>query len=277
MAELVGGYTTREVARLTGLTPTQVRLYARWGILRGVRRTLRTYRYSFHDLLVLRAAKRLRDAGLPWQRIRRAFVTLRRAGVEPPGVSLVREGKAILALARRRRWRVEDGQLLFDFATGQREPARVIFFSPGDRPLTGREWYNIGVEQESVSVERAIEAYRLALRHAPGMAEAHINLGRLLHLRGECEAAREHYARAMRLDPLDPIAAFNLGVVLEDLGRPLEAIRMYRNALRRDPRLADAHYNLALLYERNGKRSEARRHFLAYRKLQRARAGEPEE
>lgn len=141
-----------------------------------------------------------------------------------------------------------------------------------DPDLSAEQWYETGCELEASSPERAREAYRRALERDPGLADAHVNLGRQLHIEGELGRAEPHYREAVRLAPDDPTPHFNLGVLLEELGRKDEAIHAYRQAIVRDPDFADAHCNLGLLLESLGRRQEAMRHLLAARKL----SGTPE-
>jgi tetratricopeptide (TPR) repeat protein len=98
----------------------------------------------------------------------------------------------------------------------------------------------------------------------PSHAEARINLGRLLHLRGGHLDAEAVY----RGGGSHPLLLFNLAVLLEDLNRNAEAIAAYREALAIDPELTDAHFNLARLYELSGDPRAALRHLLAYRRSQ---------
>jgi len=133
--------------------------------------------------------------------------------------------------------------------------------------LTAREWFEAGCELEGSSPERAREAYLRALELDPDVPDAHVNLGRQLHLGGELGRAEPHYREAVRLDPDDPTPHFNLGVLLEELGRRDEAVHAYRQAVLRDPDFADAHCNLGLLLESLGRRQEAVRHLMAARSL----------
>lgn len=140
---------------------------------------------------------------------------------------------------------------------------RVAADDPG---FTAEQWYEAGCELEGSSPERARAAYERALELDPGVAGAHVNLGRQLHLSGELGRAEPHYREAVRLAPDDPTPHFNLGVLLEELGRREEAILAYRQAILRDPDFADAHCNLALLLESLGRRQEAMRHLMAARR-----------
>ena len=133
--------------------------------------------------------------------------------------------------------------------------------------LTGEQWYEVGCELEGSSPEQARGAYQRALELDPGLPDAHVNLGRQLHIAGEMGRAEPHYREAVRLAPDDPTPHFNLGVLLEELGRRDEAVHAYRQAVLRDPDFADAHCNLGLLLESLGRRQEAVRHLMATRRL----------
>jgi tetratricopeptide (TPR) repeat protein len=135
-------------------------------------------------------------------------------------------------------------------------------------------WYDRGCALEATDVDAAIAAYRRALAGRPQLADAHNNLGRLLHDRGELATAEACYRRALAADPMVALYAFNLGVVLEDLGRTREAIAAYELALSRDAGLADAHFNLARQIEAAARTTgdelqlrRAVRHLVQYRQL----------
>src|SRR6059036_2863341 len=64
------GYTTEEVARLLGLSPAQIRSYTRAGFLSPSRAARGELRFSFQDLVLLRAAKGLMAARIPAAKIR---------------------------------------------------------------------------------------------------------------------------------------------------------------------------------------------------------------
>jgi tetratricopeptide (TPR) repeat protein len=138
-------------------------------------------------------------------------------------------------------------------------------------------WYERGCQLEASDPNAAIAAYERALAGRPDLADAHNNLGRLLHDRGELAAAESHYRLALCEARYIALYWFNLGVVLEDLGRAAEAMDAYERALAIDPQLADAHFNLARQIERVARRADdeillrrAIRHLKQYRELSRA-------
>lgn len=119
-------------------------------------------------------------------------------------------------------------------------------------------------------------AYGRALASRPDLSDAHNNLGRLHHDRGELGDAEACYRLAICGAPEVGLYWFNLGVVVEDRGRSAEAIAAYERAIRLGPAAveADAHYNLARLLELSGRRAgdelvlrRAVRHLVRYRDL----------
>ena len=239
----------------------------------------RTLQFSFQDLVVLRTAKALVGARIPPRRIRRALKKLRQQ--LPRGRSLAElhiaaEGDRIVVRDGSTAWNPESEQTHLDFAVSElatraapiaRRAAQAARAAEGE--LDAEDWYELGLELEAVDPDEARDAYRRALELEAHHADAHVNLGRLLHEEGLVEEAERHYRLALREDPEHATAAFDLGIALEDLGRPKDAIEAYRTALATDPRLADAHYNVARLYERVGKKAAALRHLSIYRRLTR--------
>jgi len=184
----------------------------------------------------------------------------------PPRLTLVgREAPARLAEAPRPGGFVPVlvGAGPLPLATGS--PAGAGARPVAEPSLTAEDWYELGCELELSEPGRAREAYEKALDLDPGLADAHVNLGRHWHVAGERGRAEPHYREAVRLAPEDPTPHFNLGVLLDELGRQEEAILAYRQALQRDPEFTDAHCNLGLLLESLGRRQEAMRHLLAAR------------
>jgi tetratricopeptide (TPR) repeat protein len=274
----VKGYSTGEVARILELTPRQVRACVRAGVLEPGRGPRGEFRFSFQDLVFLKTARGLVAARMPARRVRETLEKLRLQlprGRRLSGVHVAVEGRRIVVSDGTARWQPESGQILFDFVVADlarraAPVARRAFAEAREErgdSLTAEEWYGWGCELEATAPEEAAEAYRRALALDPRHADAHVNLGRLLHESGDAESAGEHYRRALDCRPDDATAAFNLGVALEDLGRPREALAAYENAVALDPGNADAHYNAASLCERLGQPADALRHLKDYRLL----------
>src|SRR3954468_17154390 len=73
----MSGYGASEVARMLGLSVGQVRSYVRAGFLEPARGTRGALRFSFSDLVRLRAAKGLVAARIPSRRVKRVLARLR--------------------------------------------------------------------------------------------------------------------------------------------------------------------------------------------------------
>ena len=162
---------------------------------------------------------------------------------------------------------------LFDFSVAdiaaQAAPfvLRAVEEARDQEGTTAAQWFELACELEMSSVGEAMDAYERTLQLDPHHADAHVNLGRLLHEQGSTAAAEKHYRAAFESDREHETAAFNLGVALEDLGRIDDAISAYDTAIALDPENADAHYNLAGIYEQRGDKQAALRHLKAYRAL----------
>jgi tetratricopeptide (TPR) repeat protein len=272
------GYSSKDVAKLLGLTVAQVRAFARDGFLTPARaRRASDLQFSFQDLVILRAAKGLVAARIPTRRIRRALKKLRLElprGRSLAELRIVAEGDRIVVSDGDTAWNPESGQVSIDFAVADlatraapiaRRTAQAARLAEGDFDATG--WYELGLELEAVAPVEARDAYRRALELDAHHADAHVNLGRLLHEQGLVEEAERHYRQALQESPNHATAAFNLAIAFEDLDRPADAIEAYRMALVTEPRLADAHYNVARLYDKAGKKAAALRHLSIYTRL----------
>lgn len=146
------------------------------------------------------------------------------------------------------------------------------------RATPATDWYERGLVAEATDPAAAVQAYERAIASRPDFADAHNNLGRVLHDLGHdphrLAVAEAHYRLALCARDDVALYWFNLGVVVEDQGRFAEAIAAYERALAIDACFADAHYNLARLYELSARRGgnelllrRAVRHLVEYRSL----------
>lgn len=269
------GYTLQDVGRLLGLPRSIVRALIDAGFVAPLRGRRREYRFSFQDLVVLRTAQGLVQAKLPTTRILRSLRRLRTQ--LPPqmpmsGLRVEAVGDAIVVREGSAQWQPDDGQYLLRFHV-ESPGGRLAFLEPlSSAPApSGDELFERAVELEESNPPVACGLYREAIAADPKHAAAYINLGRLLHARGQWSEAEAAYRDGLTHGGPDATLYFNLGLVLEDLHRPVDAADMYRAAVREDPSLADAHYQLALLCEAAGLKQEAFRHLSAFRKLTRKR------
>jgi len=165
----------------------------------------------------------------------------------------------------RRALEPERGQQRFDFDLPRSTRSRPMQTYARD----AEQLFAAAVRLEEAEPGSAVEAYAEALAANPMHADAHVNLGRLLHQRGQLREAEAHYVAALVSRPDDVTATFNLAVVLEDLGRSDEAIARYCETIALDPHCVDAYFNLARLYEKKGEKMAAIRHLKDYRRLSR--------
>lgn len=272
------GYTTRQVANLLDLPPRRIRSYVEAGFVTPRRGRRGEHRFSFQDLVVLRVVRELAAARLPGRKIHAALGRLRRQlprGRSLSAVRLTAEGGEVVVRAEGESWEPASGQRLLDFGVAelaaQAKPladraARRAWEEAGDE-WVAEDWFELGGELEATAPDEAREAYRRALALDSDHADAHLDLGRLLHEAGDPAAAETHYRRAVALRPGDATAAFNLGVALQDLGRQEQAVEAYRLAVGADPGYADAYFNLAGLYDELGKRAAAIDSLKVYKSL----------
>ena len=111
--------------------------------------------------------------------------------------------------------------------------------------------------------EKAPDAYLRALELNPRSADAHVNLGRLLQLKGDLKRAKQHYESALRVSPDHQLASYNMGTVFDELEEVESAAEYYQRA----PGVPDAHFNLARISEIKGDEVSALRHMREYRQL----------
>src|SRR3954469_5343486 len=191
-------FTTSEVARLLGLSPTQVRSQARAGFLTPERGPRNDYRFSFQDLVLLRTARELARARVRPGRIRNALRDLARQ--LPPdcslsGIRITAEGRRVLVHDGALSWNPESGQLQIEFAALKLSSTCPFGIAPAAAvaTLTAEDWFEHALELELLDPNGANHAYAQALALDPSLWDAHVNLGRLLQLAGRTAEAIEHY------------------------------------------------------------------------------------
>lgn len=283
-------FSLREAARIVGVPEARLRALARGGFVASQRGPIGPLSFGFRDLLLLRTTKGLLESGVPMRRIRRIWASLRDqldSDLPLTSISIHTDGEEVVASEGSDRWRPDSGQFLLNFeakeiAERAEEGLRLVTradtaphddaHDPEPMEPTAEDWYEAGCSLEASSPDEARDAYQRALDLDGSLTEAHLNLGRLLHMAGELGRAEPHYREAAMIDSDDPTPHFNLGVLLEEVGRKDEAVHAYRQAILRDPDFADAHCNLGLLLESLARRHEAVFHLMAARTL----SGSPE-
>jgi tetratricopeptide (TPR) repeat protein len=251
--------------------------------------------YTFCDLVAVKAAKDLVEAGMPLQKVRKSVEALKKAlpGNTHPASRLrvCCDGETIVALADDVAFQPIGGQVVMAFtvpsfgehiaevlAMPRVAPAAAAApaapFPVEDNPTEancGTTAYRYFVEacaaEDRGDSQLAEHLFRQAIDLEPGMAAALTNLGNLIYRQGELEEARRLYERALDHDPMQPEARYNLGNLLEDLGQTELAIAELRRVCATAPEFADAHYNLGLMLAQLGGAAQARHHLERYLEL----------
>ncbi len=105
--------------------------------------------------------------------------------------------------------------------------------------------------------DEAAQAYRAAVRLAPGWPRAWDRLGVAEFRRGDLAAAERAFAAAERLEPGRATPANHRGAVLIHQGRFAEAALAFARAAALEPRNAEAYRNLGIALTRLGRDTEA--------------------
>ena len=252
-------YTSREVAELIDVPIDQVRAFARAGLVTARKDSRGHYRFAFQDLVLLRAARSLRQAQVSTRKIWRALRAIKEQlprGRSLASVRIVREGDQIIVKDRDAAWEPLSGQETLDFSVRELADsvAPLVRARASDAEVesdtTAQQWYELGAAFEVVDAAQDAEAaYRRALHLDANHVDSLINLGRLAHADGRLQEAEGLYRRV--LDRLTLV----------------EALASYQRVLELDPQLADAHFNLSRIYEGRGEQQAALRHLASYRRL----------
>jgi tetratricopeptide (TPR) repeat protein len=265
----VSQYSRQDVLRILHLHTRQLTAWERAGLI------AHSETYSFEELGQLRTLREMRATRISARSIRTSVAAMQRvAGMRNPLIeaSAVRHGSR---LAFRHGGALVDPvtqQLAFDFELSGSPQLRVVgksYEDPARQLAEIHELFQqaVQLEEEELTIPRAIELYEEILRLRPMHASASINLGTIYYNRQDFAKAEELYRQATISDPEYALAFFDLGNVLDEMKRLSEAVDAYQRAVALVPSYADAHYNLALAYERQGERRRALQHWLRYVRL----------
>jgi tetratricopeptide (TPR) repeat protein len=290
---LIDLYSMKDVSKLFGLRESRLRYWLQTGFLWPSVRRDRRFFYTFQDLVGIKAAVELLEAGVSTQSIRTGLETVREqlpACADPASkIRVCSDGKKIVVVEHDAAYEPESGQLVMAFTVanlstriadvlehpstaasdGVPRPSAEIGGTtmPHEQPSAYKCFLEGCTAEDRSDLLGAEQAYRRALDLEPSMAAGHTNLGNVLYRRGEAKTARKAYERALEFDPNQPEARFNLGNVLDELGETELAISHLRQVCSRSPTFADAHYNLGVILARVGGLSQARKHLAQYLEL----------
>lgn len=124
-------FSNQQVTDITGLTRRQLGYWRKTGLIIPQQHTAGGHaRYTFADLIALKSAKKLKDAGISLQRIRKSILSLIRflphCTAPLTELSLVVTGEMILVLHREAAFEALTGQeWIYPVAELEREAARI--------------------------------------------------------------------------------------------------------------------------------------------------------
>lgn len=261
-------YPLRQALRLTGVT----RRFLDALVAQGVLSPQGGIHFTHQDVVVLRTAKALRDAGLPPAQVVQALQRVKTSFAPEPlsGLRLRPHAGGIEVRAGAQRLDARTGQALLPFDDSGDAPLDALPLGLPPAPTPDADhWLRRALALEAAADPAGAEAaYRRVLALDPRCCTAYVNLGALL-----CDTHRSEEAVALYDEAFEacgddtPLMHFNRAIALEDLDRPWQAVFAYKRAVALDAAMADAHYNLAALLERLGDYQGALRHLSAYRRL----------
>ena len=266
-------YSVRQVSDMLDLSPRQIRALVADGALTPTIGARGKFLFSFQDLVVLRSVAELIRSGVALHKVRAAVTSL--LDQLPDSASLTAatldaSGTSVVVSVDTTTWDPVTRQLVLDLdveATTTHITSVADMPPPAASERTATEWYVYADEIESSDPRAAEEAYRRAIEIDGTFAEAHLNMGRLLHAAGAVREALDEYRAAGMIDGEDAVTHYNIGVASQDLGNLDDAVAAYERAIELAPRFADARYNLSTLYEELGDTALAVQHLHAYRDL----------
>ncbi len=272
-------FDAAQVEKLLAIPRDQLRRWARSGTLAPSAGEPRQRRYSFRDLVGLRAAKALLESGLESRKLNRAVHALRRQLPHRASplceLRLARDGGSVVVREDDNRYDAITGQLLLNFDITELRQQIVELITPrgrGDHVENGRAFdaYLEGCRHEAEPTGRddAEVAYRQAIELDPGLACAYTNLGNLRYRAGATEDARALYIKAIELEPDQPEGQYNLAFLTYEEGALERAVELFQCAIELDPGFADAHFNLGMALIEMGRDDDATSHFTRYLALE---------
>ena len=270
-------FTSREVAKLLGVTVGRLRTLDRSNVVSpsAVRNGRKVY--TFQDLIALRATHgllkqhvRLRDVAQAIGALRRALPRVTRPLQE---LRIVSDGRKVLVQGEDAIYEPVSGQTVLDFRVDVLREDIVRVLRPEPQGAQNRSAYDLymqasTLDEDPASFDQAESLYKRAVELDPLLAIAHTNLGNIRFRRGDEAGAEELYRKALKLDDRQPEAHYNLGYVMLERGYASRSVTYFEAAIKADPRFADAHFNLAMAYEALADKARARIHWKRYLELE---------
>ncbi|HET6610623.1 MAG TPA: tetratricopeptide repeat protein [Kofleriaceae bacterium] len=273
-------YSVPDAARIFGLRPARLRYWLQSGFYTPSVRRGGQFFYTFRDLVSLKAAVGLLDAGVPLSRVRQSVAALRADLPEDSApltkLRVVSDGAGVVAIDGDAAYEPGTGQLVMAFAVESlaQKAAEVVKLAAThaaphavtDAEVTqptplrsAYQWFCEGnAALERGEMRYAEVSFRHAIELEPAMAAAHANLGAVHYRSGDSDSARAAFEAALERAPDLAEARYNLALVLAEAGDHDLAIAELRRVCQAAPDFADACFNLGALIARVGGKSQAR-------------------
>lgn len=272
-------YSIKDVAQIFGFEASRLRYWAQTGFVNpSVRRGGRMF-YTFQDLVAVRTAKGLLDAGLSMQRVRKALESLRALlpNVAHPAskMRICSDGETVVAVEGGVAFEPATGQVVMSFTVdGLSSEVAELLALPGGHPVPERmsARADASAPVEIADDEPAPAEIPYAEASAPASLEIDDDLAHARELptayqcfiqgcdaedRGELGVAEQLYRQAIASQPSLAAACTNLGNLFYRRGALADARAAYEHALECEPTQAEARYNLGNLLEDLGETEQA--------------------
>jgi DNA-binding transcriptional MerR regulator len=273
-------YSIKDVAKIFGLQESRLRYWAQTGFVNPTVRKRGRMFYTFRDLIHVRAAKDLLDAGLTMQKVRKSLDALREILPEvaypASKLHICSDGETVVARDDDVLFEPETGQLLMDF--------RIDALSTQVADILALPTSECGLEIPILSAFHSEPAAELAVEPATEpVAEPAADVPAAYEVRTDAEPDQTFAVPAAPVpaapvpaapapvaigdDPTQahaPMSAYRYflqGCEAEERGDLLAAEAAYAQALALQPTLAAAHTNLGNLLYRRGDAQSARAAF----------------
>jgi len=249
-------FDQRQVAKLAGISESQVRYWDRVGLIPHVERQKGKKFFDFQALVAFRTVKELLVRGASLRKIRKCLAQLqqRLPELEQPlsEVRVAIRGEQII-FGKDSQTFTPEGQLLIKFDT-ESGPGPAVTVDPAE------ELFFQGLEgEEQGEWDEAREKYEAALELKPDYTNALVNLGHLLHRHSLGPAAEWAYRKALYLNPDHAEANCHLAGIMEERGDLENALLFYRKAVHEDPEFAEALFHLGRVLKKKGDLDAARK------------------
>jgi tetratricopeptide (TPR) repeat protein len=261
-------YSIKDVARIFGMQESRLRYWAQTGFVNPTARKRGRVFYTFRDLIHVRAAKDLLDAGLSMQKVRKSLDALREILPEvaypASKLHICSDGETVVARDDDVLFEPETGQLLMDFTVDalSTQVADILALPTSESgletPILSASPGEAVADAAAEPVEPAAEiaaVYDDRAEAEPGQALAApaSALAAPVPILGE-EPTQAHA-------PMSAYRYFLQGCEAEERGDLPAAEAAYTQALALQPTLAAAHTNLGNLLYRRGDAHGARAAF----------------